>query len=130
MGVNLSYPGAQEPALTAPLQARAARPLERESRDGDAYLDTLCVHPAHRGHGIGSALLKAFIASLPAGCERHALLVDAENEGARRLYARFAFTPDGIWTLYGEEYLRMVREGGGRSEFPPAKDVKRRAKGL
>ena len=113
MGVNLSYPGALEPALTAPLQAHAARPLERESQDGDAYLDTLAVHPQWRGHGIGSALLKAFTASLPAGCERHALLVDPENEGARRLYARFSFTPDGTWTLYGEEYLRMVREAGG-----------------
>ncbi|HEX2863700.1 MAG TPA: GNAT family N-acetyltransferase [Deinococcales bacterium] len=107
-GLRLAYPGRLEPALNA--ATPAARPLERECRDDDLYLDTLAVRTELQGRGLGTALLEDLLnAPLPEGCARISLLVEPDNEPARRLYARLGFTDDGPWTLYGHGYRRLVR---------------------
>jgi ribosomal protein S18 acetylase RimI-like enzyme len=52
----------------------------------------IVVDPAHRGHGIGAALLEATLAELAARGAPRAVLSTAErNEPAQRLFARAGF---------------------------------------
>lgn len=57
-------------------------------------LRSLHVSEAHRGHGIGTALIRAAeCASLEVG--ELSLCVGLDNPGARRLYERLGYTPTG-----------------------------------
>jgi ribosomal protein S18 acetylase RimI-like enzyme len=62
--------------------------------DCEMYL--LFVHPAHAGHGIGRALLKAAHDALrAAGCTEAYLFVHEQNERALAVYAAAGYRPDG-----------------------------------
>jgi GNAT superfamily N-acetyltransferase len=57
-----------------------------------ALLEDMIVHPDHRKHGNGSALLNAAInAARIAGCLRITLLTDTDNADAQRFYSRHGF---------------------------------------
>jgi ribosomal protein S18 acetylase RimI-like enzyme len=65
----------------------------------------IVVHPAHRGHGIGHALLDAALAALEErGVPRIVLSTAEQNEGAQRLFARAGFR---------RTMIEMTRESGG-----------------
>ncbi|MDO9354873.1 MAG: GNAT family N-acetyltransferase [Solirubrobacteraceae bacterium] len=73
--------------------------VERESTNGlyDLWpaigdIDAVCVDPAHRGQGIGTALLEeAKRCLLDLGCTRWAVIVAEANTDAVRLYERLGF---------------------------------------
>lgn len=58
---------------------------------GSPYLSSIAVEPNHRGHGIGSALLR-HVEARYAPLARHVfLLVSSFNADARRLYERHGY---------------------------------------
>lgn len=66
-------------------------------RTGAAGLFGMWVDPAHRGRGIGDALVDAVVAwARASGYERVLLDVANENPSAIRLYARKGFHPTGL----------------------------------
>jgi ribosomal protein S18 acetylase RimI-like enzyme len=61
-------------------------------RHGGGMIQNLGLTPAHRGHGVGTALLlQALHGFRRAGLQRAILEVTAQNEGAIRLYRRMGF---------------------------------------
>jgi len=68
------------------------------------YLEDLFVRPAHRGHGIGHALLTALEQrASAAGCGRLEWSVLDWNESAIGFYRRFGAQPMQDWILYRKE---------------------------
>ncbi|UNZ21287.1 GNAT family N-acetyltransferase [Streptomyces sp. 891-h] len=67
--------------------------LERTPAPGELVMDGIAVDPAHRGAGIGSALLTEVAAvAAEQGCSRVRLDVIDVNPRARALYERHGFT--------------------------------------
>ena len=67
----------------------------------------IVVDPAHRGEGVGRALLDATLAALEArGAPQVVLSTAVHNETAQRLFARHGFRPTMI------EMTRSSRDGG------------------
>ena len=65
-----------------------------------ALLEDMIVHPARRGGGAGSELLRAAIeAAREAGCHRISLLTDRDNEAAQNFYRKHGFTLSDMVTL-------------------------------
>jgi GNAT superfamily N-acetyltransferase len=78
------------------------------------YLEDLFVLPAHRGHGVGRALL-AHLARLAVerGCGRMEWAVLSWNKDAIRFYERLGARPNSEWTVYrldGEALNAVGRE--------------------
>lgn len=66
--------------------------------DGDFYLQTIAVDEAHRGEGIGSALMDAIEdQAVRSGSGRLSLDVSAKNSGARRFYEGRGMTVEFEW---------------------------------
>ncbi len=64
---------------------------------GEAEVLTLAVCPEAQGQGLGSALMARFLAEAAArGAARAFLEVAADNDVARRLYARHGFVEAGL----------------------------------
>lgn len=62
-----------------------------------ALLEDMVVAPAHRGAGVGSALIAAAIAwARGQGCRRITLLTDRANEAAQRFYRRQGFATSNM----------------------------------
>ena len=81
----------------ATLCAPLLRFLESHA-DGDFYLQSIAVDKAHRGEGIGSALIDACEDRARAcGATRLVLDVSAGNTSARRLYERRGLTVESMW---------------------------------
>jgi len=83
------------------------------------------VAAAHRGQGLGSALLRATLeAACARGIERVELIVRADNAAAIRLYEKFGFEFEGRLRDYmivdGRAYdaLQMARLAGHESGDP------------
>ena len=65
-----------------------------------ALLEDMIVHPARRGGGAGSQLLRAAIeAARGAGCRRISLLTDRDNEAAQNFYRKHGFALSDMVTL-------------------------------
>jgi ribosomal protein S18 acetylase RimI-like enzyme len=58
--------------------------------DDATWIDQLYVAPEHCGRGVGSLLIKAAMSSLARPIR---LYTFQQNDGARRFYERFGFTP-------------------------------------
>ena len=71
----------------------------------DGYVDTLCVRPAYRRRGLGSALLLSCLHSLKkAGMESATLDTPTDNPSeAMRLYEQVGFREAWRWVTYGKE---------------------------
>lgn len=82
------------------------------------WLGYLAVLPAACGHGLGRAMLASAIRRLARipGCARIRLLVDPGNAAARRLYAAFGFTAEGVSAATGELVLARQIDRGIRSK--------------
>lgn len=64
-----------------------------DAERGIATIGNMYVHPAHRGQGLGSAVLQALLAEFAArGWETVVLNVDQRNVRAQRLYERHGFS--------------------------------------
>lgn len=82
----------------------------------------LCVVDAHRGRGIGRALLQAVEnAAMDRACTKVTLEVLERNHRARNLYERFGFAP----AVYRPEngvalfYAKPLATSGGHTQAPP-----------
>jgi GNAT superfamily N-acetyltransferase len=65
-----------------------------------AWLEDLVVRPDHRGHGLGTRLLRGAVAwARKEGITRITLLTDADNVGARGLYLRHGFSASAMQPL-------------------------------
>jgi GNAT superfamily N-acetyltransferase len=117
VGLAIFYEGAKARELDEPLERAAAvrsgdfnYRIPTEAEGSEFYLDTLSVTPHCQGRGYGRLLIAA-------GCDwarrlkhsRLALLVEADNPGAKRLYDRLGFRADYTRPLAGHSYLHMVR---------------------
>lgn len=116
MGVSVSYNG----ELLDKLREPAAKmfmdevnfdltDMGRETEAGELYIDTVAVLPGCRGAGIGSVLLhdainRAHSMNLPAG-----LLVDKDNDRARRLYQSIGFMDDGERCFAATPMFHMIK---------------------
>lgn len=98
-------------------------PLDRRARPGELLLDGICVDPAARGLGIGTALLDAATELARArGATSVRLSVVDSNPRARALYERLGFAPTRtgssgpLRALYGfraaTEMVRAVLPAG------------------
>ncbi len=69
-----------------------------QSRGGRcAELESVHVHPEHRGRGIGSALVRRACAQAQElGCYRVQLTSNAARGDAHRFYERLGFTPSHV----------------------------------
>jgi GNAT superfamily N-acetyltransferase len=86
----LGYPAEPEPAPIAPDTPAIFVPLlELEAlAPGSWYLNVLATHEAHRGHGLGSALLAhAETIARDLGLTTISLIAEDTHTDARRLYA-------------------------------------------
>jgi ribosomal protein S18 acetylase RimI-like enzyme len=118
VGLVLTYDGARARGLDKPLEAAAARRLANpnyripsEPEESEFYLDTVSVSPGCRGRGYGSRLIEeACRRGRKQGHRRIALLVDVDNNEARRLYERLGFKTEGTKNIAGYDYWHMVRE--------------------
>lgn len=66
--------------------------FDDETSEGEYYIDSLAVYPNYRGQGIATELLRATIARGKSLNLTPALLVDAANANAERLYTALGFT--------------------------------------
>ena len=81
--------------------------MEDEALPGEYYIDSLAVMPAHRGQGIGRALLSHAIEQGHERGLRVTLAVDPDNPKAQRLYSSLGFSPAGTLFIFGHDYIKM-----------------------
>lgn len=83
------------------------------------YLEDLFVDPAHRGHGVGQALLAHLAAvAVERDCGRLEWSVLDWNADAIRFYERLGARPMNEWTVYrvaGDDLQRLADEARGDS---------------
>ena len=126
VGMLLAYPlptPRPEDLAELPAIPELLRPLvELEYQvPGSYYINALAVFAAHRGRGIGAALLAlAEARAVGAGCETLSVQVFAENLGAHRLYRRNGYGVADRRPIvahecypYSTEVLLMTRPTGG-----------------
>ncbi|HJR67758.1 MAG TPA: GNAT family N-acetyltransferase [Gemmatimonadaceae bacterium] len=81
------------------------------------YLEDLFVFPAHRGLGIGRALMSRLAQlAVERSCGRFEWWVLDWNESAIHFYETLGARAMSDWTVYrlsGEPLARLAREGGG-----------------
>jgi len=83
--------------------------MEDETQAGEFYLDTLAVLPAHRGKGIATALLRAWLERAEEARLTATLACDPHNEKAKRLYESMGLCEAGWLYIFGANYLRMAK---------------------
>jgi ribosomal protein S18 acetylase RimI-like enzyme len=93
---------------------------EKETGEGEFYIDTLSVDPAHRGRGLGTKLLKYLIVEIvQKESKTLGLLVDIKNPRAKKLYTKLGFRTVGKKPLLGRnhEHLQLAKQDMGYSAF-------------
>lgn len=117
LGLALFYHGSRTQELDRPFVEYVERTTGRtphivkEARDDEFYLDTVVVSGAHRGKGIGKALLGAFEQEAAnRGHDSVALLVDKDNDKARKLYEKIGYREDGTIWVSGHLFSHMVKK--------------------
>jgi ribosomal protein S18 acetylase RimI-like enzyme len=110
-----SYPDARHQIILR--GGEAAGRIWVERNDEEIRLLDIALLPAHRGHGVGSALIRGLIreATQAAKPLRHS--VEKNNPDAKRLYDRLGFKVVGeIPTHYFLEHQTTEGQGGGGEE--------------
>nr|POF04273.1 putative n-acetyltransferase ynad [Quercus suber] len=155
LGVVICLPSANPIASADPIDATpigvihlsAASPSLQHCRHSDLSIDIL---PAFQGKGYGSEAIAWVLrwAFLTRGLHRVQVRAFEYNEGARRLYEKLGFKPEGRWreflwfrgrwwddfqfAILDREWLDMQKENKEHKEitlsrhaelFPPASDV-------
>lgn len=118
VGMAISYPGDGAELLDRPFAERialihgaaGADPIVVEAKEGEYYLDSIAVDEEYQGQGIAKELFAAFEEKgKDAGYRRMSLIVEPYNEGAYALYKKLNYVEDGIITVSGGQYRRMVK---------------------
>lgn len=118
-GCCFGYKGELEEVLSEPIQAKlAAYGLapeiafypDRETEEGEWYLDSLITHPSHRRKGIAKKLIQA----LPPFVKEQGETViglncEQDNKRARALYEQLGFVRVGDRVLAGHPYDHMQK---------------------
>ncbi|USK70657.1 GNAT family N-acetyltransferase [Peribacillus asahii] len=116
-GVLLGYDGGDAEKLDEPLAARLrvlknnpTFKLEKEAKEGDFYIDTLCVDSAFRGKGIGTKLLQVAEQYAKAkGYKRISLAVEEDNKKAQQLYTKIGYKIADRITIHHHQYQYRVK---------------------
>jgi ribosomal-protein-alanine N-acetyltransferase len=87
------------------------------------YIQTICIHPDHRGRGLGSRMVEFAEQRIFREAPNVFMCVSSFNHGARRLYERLGYRmvgelPDYIVAGHSEILLRKTT--GPLTEFGPA----------
>lgn len=85
--------------------------ISNETEAGEFYLDSLCVFPDFRRHGIGRKLIEAFCER--AFSEGHScvgLIVDYDNPRAEALYTSIGFKRIGTRIFFGHPMWHLQRK--------------------
>jgi GNAT superfamily N-acetyltransferase len=78
------------------------------------HLEDLFVEPAHRGRGLGKALLRALARlAVERGCARVEWSVLNWNEPSIRFYELLGARPQDEWTVYRLDGDALTKLGGG-----------------
>ena len=88
------------------------------------YIQTICVDPRHRGHGIGSRLVEFAEEKIFEVSPNVFMCVSSFNDRARRLYQRLGYTVVGELTDYivqGYSEILLRKTAGSLAEFSPAR---------
>jgi ribosomal protein S18 acetylase RimI-like enzyme len=103
----IQYPGCGTffaPAAYAALDARGALcgiSLTSMVAADTGHVTQVCVAPAHKGTGVGYALLRSSLLALTAhGCHRASLTVTSANTGAVSLYEQMGFSDRREFTAF------------------------------
>lgn len=81
---------------------------ENETEPGEFYIDTIAVHPDHRGKGLGTMLLRFVIDHFVYQKGKTlGLLVDIQNPKAKNLYLQLGFEKVGEKQLMGRPYEHL-----------------------
>ncbi|HLT07592.1 MAG TPA: GNAT family N-acetyltransferase [Cyclobacteriaceae bacterium] len=114
VGSITCYKGSELHALREPVlellatgYGRVVHP-EDETEAGEYYVDTIAVHPSHRGKGLGTGLLRFVINRIvkQAG-QTVGLLVDVDNPKAKNLYLQLGFVKVGDRQLMQHPYEHL-----------------------
>jgi ribosomal protein S18 acetylase RimI-like enzyme len=84
------------------------------------YIQTVCVHPEHRGHGLGSRLVRFAEERIFRESPNVFLCVSSFNPEARRLYERLGYGTVGVLTDYivdGFDEILMRKTRGSWARF-------------
>jgi ribosomal-protein-alanine N-acetyltransferase len=80
------------------------------------WIATICVHPDHRGRGLGGRLLQVCEAGM--GMPRVKLSVRESNRAAIEMYRRYGYEQVGVWRKYyngGEKGIVMEKVLGAKN---------------
>ena len=83
---------------------------EKETQQGEFYIDSFGVNPKSQGKGIGSKLLQFIINNPDFNQQTLGLLVDEENPNAEKLSLNFGFKSIGQKKLAGKKLKHLQRE--------------------
>ena len=117
VGALVSYHGSRCEELDHPFlerqraqYGRVRRHIAREAQPDEYYLDSLAVAEAYRGQGIATALIAAFEARAATLAHQNvALLAEASNVPAYRLYRRLGYEADGTLSIDGHDFHHMMK---------------------
>lgn len=111
LGIIVLYDGATGNRLDAQHAVEYNIDIDPEAYDDEYYIDTICVHQAARGRGIGTKLLQfAEQHGRAKGYAKLSLNVEFEKVKARKLYEKMGFVVTEPWTIIGETFHHMVKE--------------------
>ena len=81
---------------------------EDETQEGEYYIDSLGVNPQWQGKGIGTELLKYVIEQhVTKNNHTIGLLVENDNQPAKKLYLKLGFKPVGNKMLVGKRFEHL-----------------------
>lgn len=86
----------------------------------NGYIQTVCVAPSHRGHGLGTALVRWSEERIWQQSPNVFLCVSSFNDGARRLYARLGYRVVGALTDFlvpGHDEILLRKSKGPWAKF-------------
>lgn len=115
VGIAVLYDGKTGYTLDRQLErylAAQGRPvvIDVEAHDDEFYVDTICVHEAGRGKGIGTKLLQfAEEEGKRRGFSKISLNVELEKIRAKQLYERVGYVIMEPWTIIDEPFHHMVK---------------------
>ncbi|WP_308638371.1 GNAT family N-acetyltransferase [Paenibacillus silvisoli] len=116
-GMLVAYSGDDAHELDEPFRERLrkrwpelAGAIVREAQDGEYYLDALAVAESFRGQGIAKRLMAAAEErAAELGFDRTALIVEAYNDKAYRLYEASGYEEAGVLRIGDSDYRRMAK---------------------